>query len=106
MKKYLLKNYKRGWIIGNFVPVIYKTTSFEVAIKKYKKGDIEKIHYHKIAREYTIIVSGRFRVNNIIIRSGEIVEMNPGEKCNFECIETGDTLVVKIPSIKNDKYIL
>ena len=106
MKKYSLKNYKRGWIIGNFEPAIYKTDAFETAVKKYQKGDTEKAHYHKITREYTVIISGRFRVNGTIIDTGDIIEIGTEEICNFECIETGDTLVVKVPSVKEDKYLL
>ena len=53
-----LKNFIKGWFIGNFKPTLFKTTNFEIAIKRYKKGDYEKPHYHKISTEYTIIITG------------------------------------------------
>lgn len=39
----------KGWFIGNFEHSLLKTNAVEVALKKYKKGDYEKAHYHKIA---------------------------------------------------------
>jgi len=39
MKKYKLKNFTRGWFIGNFKPTLFSTKDFEIAIKQYKKGD-------------------------------------------------------------------
>ena len=37
--------------------------------------------------------------------SGEIIEISPGESTDFKAITDVKTLVVKIPSVKNDKYL-
>ena len=64
MKIAKLDDMIKGWFIGNFEPSLCKTNDVEVAVKKYNKGDFEDKHYHKIATEYTLIISGRVRMNN------------------------------------------
>lgn len=105
MKKFKLKNFTKGWIIGNFEPNIIKTDKFELAIKEYKKGDKGVAHFHKMADEISVIVSGIFKMNSTILKRGDIVWVKPGEIVDFFCIEDGFNAVVKIPSIKNDKYL-
>jgi hypothetical protein len=39
-------------------------------MKFCKKGDKEGKHVHKIAREYTLIGAGRFRMNDVILEAG------------------------------------
>lgn len=53
MKIFSLDKMIKGWFIGNFVPSCFKTDLFEVAMKKYQKGDHESKHFHKVASEYT-----------------------------------------------------
>jgi len=53
-----LENMIKGWFVGNFTPTAYRTNDVEVAIKKYQAGEKEEWHYHKIATEITVILSG------------------------------------------------
>ena len=106
MNIFKLKNYLRGWIIGNFEPTIFKTDDFEIGVKEYKKGDKEAAHVHKIAQEITVVVSGKFKMNNSILEKGDIVQLAPNEIADFTCLEDGFTTVVKMPSVKGDKYII
>lgn len=101
-----LEQFIKGWVIGNFEPNIIKTKDFEIAIKKYNSGDVESPHIHKIAREITVIVSGVFNMNNKIIKEGDIIDLESNKPSSFKCLETGYNVVIKIPSVKNDKYIL
>ena len=106
MKIDKLSNMTGGWFIGNFDPSLLKTNDCEVAVKSYKKGDYEKSHYHKIATEYTVIISGRVKMNNIEYKAGDIIVMEPFESTDFECLEDGTTnVVVKMPGTNNDKYL-
>ena len=57
MKTAKLEDMTKGWFIGNFNPSLLKTNDVEVAVKSYKKGDYEGRHYHKIATEFTCIIS-------------------------------------------------
>jgi hypothetical protein len=105
MKKYHLSEFTNGWFIGFFDNSIFKTDNFEISIKRYKKGDLEQRHYHKIATEYTAIVSGSVLMNNINFTVNDIIEINPGESTDFLCLEDTVTCVIKTPSCPNDKFI-
>lgn len=106
MKKHKLKNFTKGWFLGDFTPTLNATSQFEVSIKSYKKGESESAHYHKIATEYTIIISGKVIMYNSIFRKGDIIEIEPGDITAFSALTNTNTVVVKIPSVKNDKYII
>jgi len=105
MKTSKLSEMKKGWFVGDFDPTLIKTKAVEVAVKYYKKGDSEERHYHKIATEITVIVSGRVRMNGTEYHSGDIVIINPNESTDFEALEDTVNTVVKIPGAKNDKYM-
>lgn len=99
-----LENFTKGWIIGNFSPTLLPTEDFEIAIKNYKKGDKEAEHYHKIATEFTILASGEAIMLGKTFKAGDIIRIDPGDKTSFECIEDCITVVVKTPSVPDDKY--
>ena len=106
MKVAKLNDMFKGWFIGNFEPTLYKTNDCEVAVKYYKKGDYEGKHHHKIATEYTCIISGKVRMNGVEYNAGDIIVMEPGESTDFECLEDNTVnVVVKMPGANNDKYI-
>lgn len=107
MKVANLKNMKKGWFIGNFEPSLFKTNDCEIAVKEYKKGDYEQKHYHKIATEYTVVISGKVKMNGVEYSAGDIVIMEPNEETDFECLEDGTkNVVVKIPGANNDKFVV
>lgn len=104
MKKADLKNFIKGWFVGNFDPSLIKTNDVEVAIKKYKAGDYEDSHYHKIATEITVIVSGTVLMNNVAYFSDDIIVIEPNDRTDFRCVTDVVTVVVKYPGANNDKY--
>lgn len=106
MKISKLKDMTNGWFIGNFEPTLFNTDQFEVAVKHYKAGDKEEKHYHKIATEITVVVSGMVLMNGTIYNGGDIITIEPGEATNFEALTDAITNVVKIPCVKGDKYTL
>lgn len=67
-------------------------------------GEKEASHYHNIATEYTLIVSGIAKMNDEHVVENDIVTVLPGEEMSFEAITDVVTLVVKTPSVINDKY--
>lgn len=105
MKVAKLEDMIKGWFVGNFEPTIHKTTDFEVAIKKYKKGDTEERHYHKIATEITVIIQGKVRMNGVEYSEGKIITIYPNDTTDFEALEDTINAVVKYPCADNDKYI-
>ncbi len=107
MKSFKIQNMTKGWFIGNFTPTLAPSNDVEVAIKSYNKGDKEPLHVHKIATEYTAIVAGKVKMNGEIFEAGTIVVIEPNEATNFECLEDKTiNVVVKLPCVKNDKYLI
>jgi predicted phosphodiesterase len=104
MVKYNLSDFFRGWIIGNFSPSLVKTDKFEVGILKHIKGEIWSSHYHKIATEYNVLINGHMLLNENEIFPNDVFVLNPGEIANPTFLEDCTILVVKIPSLPNDKY--
>ena len=105
MKISKLDDMIKGWFVGNFDPTLIKTNEVEVAVKKYKAGDSEETHYHKIATEITVVVSGRIRMNGKEYVAGDIIVMEAGEATDFEALEDTSCTVVKYPGANNDKYL-
>lgn len=94
----------KGWFVGDFEPTLYRTDTTEVAVKKYAAGDKEEAHYHRIATELTLIISGEVAMNGKRYSAGDIVLMEPGESTDFEALTETVNVVVKVPSARNDKY--
>lgn len=106
MKVANLRTMKKGWFVGNFEPSLFKTNDCEVAVKYYKKGDSEVAHFHKVATEFTCIISGRVLMNSVEYKAGDIVVMEPNDITDFIALEDNTVnVVVKIPGVNNDKYI-
>ena len=104
MKVENLAAMKGGWFVGNFEPSIIKTNDVEVAVKIYKKGDYEQAHYHKIATELTVIVSGRVKMFHTEFEKGQIIVVEPEDITDFEALEDTVCAVVKYPGAHHDKY--
>lgn len=100
-----VNEYTKGWLVGNFEPSLINSKDIEVGLKYYKKGDKESSHVHKIITEYTIVVSGKIKMNDEVYIEKDIVKILPNIPTNFESLEDSITLVIKTPSIPSDKHI-
>ncbi len=105
MEEHQLEDMFKGWFIGNFEPSLYTTNDVEVGVKKYKAGDYEASHHHKIATEFTVVLTGKIEMGGKQYGDGAIVKINPGVSVDFKALTDVTTVVVKIPGINNDKYI-
>ena len=105
MKKDNLNDFFKGWFIGNFSPTLIKTNEVEVAVKRYKAGDLESAHHHKIATEITVIVSGEVEMNGVKYIEDDIIVIEPNDSTDFKCLTDVVTVVVKYPGASNDKYV-
>lgn len=101
-----IENFTAGWFIGNFEPTIHYTKNFEVAVKYFKKGDIEPTHKQNIATEITGVIDGSIRINDQKFEKGDLIKILPGEYANFECLEDCSLICVKFPSEPRDKIRL
>ena len=104
MKHARLEQMTKGWFVGDFLPTLLKTQACEVAVKRYKAGDAEGPHFHKIATEITVIISGRVKMLGQEWGEGDIIVIEPGDTTDFEALTDAVNVVVKVPGAQNDKY--
>jgi len=105
LEDFKLEEMVKGWFIGAFEPTLYRTNDVEVGVKKYKAGDAEAAHHHKIATEFTVILDGQVEMSGKVYKSGSIIKISPGVSTDFKALTDVTTVVVKIPGASNDKYI-
>lgn len=105
MKVFHLRDMVKGWFVGNFKPTALLTKDVEVAVKKYKAGEYESAHYHKIATEITVIADGEVVMNGITYTSGDIIVIDPNQVTDFLAVTDVTTTVVKYPGANDDKYV-
>lgn len=104
-----IKNYKGGWFVGDFSPTLF-TSPFEVAVKSYKKGEINPAHYHKYSTEINVVVDGsclftRSNEDKITLTKDDIIVIGPYESTTFEALEDCRLVVVKTDSKSDDKIL-
>jgi hypothetical protein len=104
MKKTQLSDMWRGWFIGNFQPSVLETKDFEVGILTHKKDEIWPKHYHAIATEYNVLISGSMTIRNELISPGTIFVLEPNEIADPIFHEDCIIVCIKTPSIPGDKY--
>lgn len=105
MKVSKLADTHRGWVLGHFSDIL-KTTDFEMGVLVHKKDEKWAAHYHKIATEYNVLVSGKMRVCGAELVSGDIFIIEPDEVADPIFHEDCTIVCVKVPSVPGDKYIL
>ena len=104
MKTFKEKDFTRGWFVGDFIPTAFNTKNCEVAVKRFKKGDYENPHYHKIATEINLIISGKAIINNETYYEGDVILVEPNQVVEFSVQEDCVLVAVKIPCAIGDKY--
>ncbi len=105
MKVFSIDQMTKGWFVGDFLPTALAVDGFEVGVKRYKSGDSESIHFHKIATEVTVIIEGQVKMNGVTYNSGSIILIEPNEATDFYALTDVITVVVKCPSVPGDKYL-
>ena len=96
---------ERGWFIGAYPGALIETDACEVAYDWRPAGEISPKHYHKIATEVTLIISGCIEVGGERFGAGEGFVIEPGEATECRYIEDTTQIVVKIPGVAGDKYL-
>lgn len=107
-----LKEFDRGWIIGEFFPRVEKA-DVELGIHRYKKGDKRKKHYHKEFKEVNVVVSGKceliFHHQNDMTLVGvpdTIFVIDPYEVTSFKALEDCTIVCFKTGSNPKDKFLV
>jgi len=102
--KIIKEKFIGGWFIGNFEPTAFLTKEFEVCYKIHKKNEKWPPHYHKMATEINYLMKGRMIIQGKELISGDVFIIDAGEIANPIFLEKCELIVVKIPSVINDKY--
>lgn len=105
MRSTKLDEMVKGWFVGGFTPAVLSTDACEVAVKHYRAGDSEAAHFHKVATEVTVVVSGTVRMAGRVWSEGDIIVLEPGEVSAFEALTDAVNVVVKLPGALNDKFL-
>jgi hypothetical protein len=106
MELYNVGDFKGGWFIGDFEPSLLRTKDFEISVRHYKVGDVEDKHVHKVADEYTVVITGVVEMNGVQCKPKDIVLIRKGEAVKFKVLTDAITIAVKVPSIIGDRYIV
>lgn len=91
--------------MGNFQPALFFSKEIEVGLKRFRAGQCEPNHYQRTAHEVTIIVRGRCLLADRDLREGDILTIPPGVPADFRAITDCILLVIKYPSLPNDKVL-
>jgi quercetin dioxygenase-like cupin family protein len=105
MDKFNLNDFIKGWFVGDFDPSIAKTQNVEVGIKRYKKGENEERHHHRVATEITVIISGEVEMNGTRYKENDIISIPPNISTDFKTLADTVTCVVKLPGATDDKFL-
>ena len=106
MQIYKLNDMKDGWFIGNFLPSALKTKDFEVCYKKHTKNEFWDKHYHEKIHEVNLLVKGKMLINDIELNEGDIFIIEPYYVSKPTFLEDCELVIVKTPSITDDKIII
>jgi quercetin dioxygenase-like cupin family protein len=99
-----IKDYVRGWFVGDFEPSVLRTKDFEVGVLTHKKDEYWAPHYHKESVEYNVLISGKMIVQGKELNSGDVFVFEKGEIADPIFLEDCTLVVVKVPSIPSDKF--
>jgi quercetin dioxygenase-like cupin family protein len=105
MKITKLADMRLGWFIGDFEPVVHRTSDFEASVKYFKIGESEPRHYQRVATEITVIITGTAKIENYMLGPGDIITIEPNEPADFIAITDVALIAIKFPSIPSDKVL-
>lgn len=106
MKVDRIDNMFRGWFIGDFEPSIYRTKEFEVSYMRHQKGERWAPHYHRECVEINYLIRGSMTIQGRLLSAGDLFMFDKGEVADPIFHEDVELIVVKTPSIPNDKHIV
>ena len=105
MLHYQLSTFKGGWYMGDFEPSLFRTSQFEVGLKRHRKGEDWPSHFQRQATEYNLLLHGRMTLNGVTINKGDLVVVEPREIVKPVFRTHCEVVVVKVPSMPGDKVL-
>lgn len=105
MQTFKIEDFTKGWVVGDFNPVIVKSKDFEIGMKFFNAGETEPPHFQVIATEITLVASGEITINGSHFSSGDVILIEPGEVADFTSLTESKIFCIKFPSIPDDKKL-
>lgn len=99
-----LEDYINGWIVGDFTPTMFKNPHVEVGIHHIPAGANTVKHFHKVAQEINVVVSGKVEINGHAFGPNDIFAIEQHEISSSIIYEDTVLVVIKYPSTPGDKY--
>ena len=106
MKLFDVDNLIGGWFCGAFKETAYHTTACEVSYKTHPANEPWPAHYHVLADEINYLISGEVEINGVELKAPVVFVIYKGETVRPKFITDVAMVVVKIPGVLNDKYIV
>lgn len=110
MKTFNINEMKNGWFIGNFEPSIHKTKQFEIAHHFHPKNECIEPHFHKQAWELNYVVDGYLSLminkETYWFSTGDFFMFEQNEYGKLHFFKNTNIMVIKVPSIPGDKFIV
>jgi hypothetical protein len=103
VKIHRLDHFVKGWLVGNFEPSLFRNETLEVGVKYFEAGQREASHKQLVATEITVVISGSVILGGETFQQGDIVVIQPGEFADFQSVTDSALVVLKFPSIPDDK---
>ncbi len=104
MRRLRIEDMVGGWFVGDFEPAAFRTRGAEAALKQHHAGEPWPAHYHAVATEINLVISGQMTVNDVVVGQGDIFVIDPGEAVTPVFLTDCELVVVKVPSVPGDKY--
>jgi len=104
VKEFQIESMKGGWFVGDFIPSALQSQAFEVGVKRYPAGEVNPLHVHKRTTEITVVIEGSVIMNQREYGPGTIVVIEPNEPSDFKALTDSILVVVKTPSLPDDKF--
>ena len=101
---YRLDEMSRGWFVGDFEPTALRTDAAEVAVQRFRRGESHGRHLHRVATEVTVVLQGDATIEGRRVGAGDVIVTPPGVAVAFSALTDVVTVVVKVPSTRDDKF--
>ncbi len=101
-----IKDFTKGWILGDFSPSFFRNPFFELGHHCHKAGEPTTPHVHKVTTELNYIVRGELIASGKTLKAGDMWTYEANEVSDVTFLTDVELIVIRWPSIPSDKYIV
>jgi len=101
-----VRDYTRGWLVGDFQPAVFRTRDFEIGVMSHRKGEACAFHYHAHMVEINVLAKGAMLVNERPVKQHDLFVLQKNQVVAPRFLEDCCVVCVKVPSVKGDKVLV